>query len=84
MMHNEIPKESRIASRVILIDQDKRVLYLRASEPKTGHLFWVMPGGGLEPNLDKPEPNRDLQKLKFNYNFRQNNDLKMGKINASD
>lgn len=50
MVHSEIPKDSRLASRVILIDQDKRVLYLRALEPKTGHAFWVMPGGGLEPN----------------------------------
>lgn len=50
VMCNEIPKESRLASRVILIDQNRRVLYLNASEPKTGHTFWVMPGGGLEPN----------------------------------
>jgi 8-oxo-dGTP pyrophosphatase MutT (NUDIX family) len=49
-MQNEIPKESRLASRVILIDREKRVLYLQATEPKTGHVFWVMPGGGLEPN----------------------------------
>jgi 8-oxo-dGTP pyrophosphatase MutT (NUDIX family) len=49
-MQNEIPEESRLASRVILIDQDKRVLYLQASEPLTGHIFWVMPGGGLEPS----------------------------------
>ncbi len=49
-MHKEVPKESRLASRVILVDQDRRVLYLNASEPKTGHAFWVMPGGGLEHN----------------------------------
>lgn len=49
-MYNEIPKQSRLASRVILINQDKRILYLNASDPKTGHIFWVMPGGGLEPN----------------------------------
>lgn len=48
-MHNEIPREARPASRVIMIDSNKRVLYLRASEPKTCHVFWVMPGGGLEP-----------------------------------
>jgi 8-oxo-dGTP pyrophosphatase MutT (NUDIX family) len=50
IMHFEVPKDSRLASRVILIDQDKRVLYLKAMEPKTGHFFWVMPGGGLEPH----------------------------------
>lgn len=49
-MHNEIPKNSRLASRVILIDQDKRVLYLNALEPETERRFWVMPGGGLKPN----------------------------------
>lgn len=49
-MHNDIPTESRLASRVILVDQNKRLLYLRGSEPKTGRVFWVMPGGGLEPN----------------------------------
>jgi len=49
-MFKDIPKECRLASGVIVIDQDKRVLYLRASEPKTGQVFWVMPGGGLEPN----------------------------------
>ncbi len=49
-MHNEIPKKSRLASRVILINQEKRVLYLKASEPNNDHIFWVMPGGGLEPN----------------------------------
>ena len=49
-MHNEIPEESRLASRVILIDRDSRVLCLQATEPKTGHSFWIMPGGGLEAN----------------------------------
>ena len=48
-MHDEIPVGSRLASRVILIDPNKRVLYLRAAEPKSGHSFWVMPGGGLQP-----------------------------------
>lgn len=49
-MSDEIPNESRLASRVILSNQDKRVLYLQATEPETGKRFWVMPGGGLEPN----------------------------------
>jgi 8-oxo-dGTP pyrophosphatase MutT (NUDIX family) len=49
-MHSDIPKESRLASRLIMINPDKHVLYLRATEPKMGHVFWVMPGGGLEPN----------------------------------
>ena len=50
IMYNDVPKESRLASRVILITPDKRVLYLKASEPDSDHVFWVMPGGGLEPN----------------------------------
>ncbi len=49
-MTDQIPKNSRRASRVILINQDKRILYLHATEPKSGKRFWVMPGGGLEPN----------------------------------
>ena len=49
-MDDKVPRESRLASRVILIDQENRILYLNATEPRTGHVFWVMPGGGLEPN----------------------------------
>ncbi|MEO1619837.1 MAG: NUDIX domain-containing protein [Cyanobacteria bacterium J06632_3] len=49
-MHNDVPNASRLAARVILINPDKQVLYLRASEPREGHVFWVMPGGGLELN----------------------------------
>jgi 8-oxo-dGTP pyrophosphatase MutT (NUDIX family) len=48
-MHDQIPTASRLAARVILIDQDRRVLYLRAVQPRSGRTFWVMPGGGLEP-----------------------------------
>ena len=41
-MHNEVPNAARLAARVILINPDKQVLYLRASEPREGNIFWVM------------------------------------------
>jgi len=47
-MNSDLPKESRHASRIILIDARKRVLFLRATEPNSEHSFWVMPGGGLD------------------------------------
>jgi len=49
-MNNEVPDGYRPAARVILINPEKQVLYLKASDPKKGNIFWVMPGGGLEPN----------------------------------
>lgn len=48
-MLQQIPTEARLASRVIVVDEQDRVLLLRATEPLTGNIFWVMPGGGLEP-----------------------------------
>lgn len=44
---DEIPQNARHAARVILLDDDERILYFHAEEPKTGRRFWVMPGGGL-------------------------------------
>jgi hypothetical protein len=48
IMIEEIPKESRCASRVILIDRSERILFLHARKPSSGSSFWVMPGGGLD------------------------------------
>ena len=47
-MQNDVPEGARPASRVILIGQNQSVLYLRAQEPKSRKIFWVMPGGGLD------------------------------------
>jgi 8-oxo-dGTP pyrophosphatase MutT (NUDIX family) len=44
----DIPKEARLAARIILLDGAGRVLFCRGVEPVTGIAFWVMPGGGLE------------------------------------
>ncbi len=49
-MKYNIPNNARKAARVILLDDRKRVLYLKAHEPNTGRYFWVMPGGGLKRN----------------------------------
>ena len=43
-----IPEGSRPAARVLLLDENNRVLYLQARESSTGKEFWVLPGGGLE------------------------------------
>jgi 8-oxo-dGTP pyrophosphatase MutT (NUDIX family) len=47
-MHDDVPDGARLASRVILIAPNQSVLYLRAQEPKSRKVFWVMPGGGLD------------------------------------
>ncbi|MCB1047540.1 MAG: NUDIX domain-containing protein [Calditrichaeota bacterium] len=47
-MRDPLPANPRRASRIILIGPGRRVLYLRAQEPQSGKVFWVMPGGGLE------------------------------------
>jgi 8-oxo-dGTP pyrophosphatase MutT (NUDIX family) len=43
------PPSARLASRIILLDDRNRILLLRACEPATRHIFWLMPGGGLDP-----------------------------------
>ena len=48
-MTYDYPSESRPAARVVLINDDDQILYLHAREHSKGRGFWVMPGGGLEP-----------------------------------
>ena len=48
-MLDTIPNGSRPAARVLLINEQDQILYLHARESSTGKEFWVMPGGGLEP-----------------------------------
>jgi 8-oxo-dGTP pyrophosphatase MutT (NUDIX family) len=43
-----VPEGARPAARVLMLDTSDRVLYLHAREQRSGHEFWVMPGGGLE------------------------------------
>lgn len=47
-MNDMVPRDARMAARVILIGPDQDVLYLRAHEPESRKIFWVMPGGGLD------------------------------------
>lgn len=47
-MKYDIPKNSRLTSRIILLDDLNRILYLNAVNPDTGEQFWIMPGGGLK------------------------------------
>jgi 8-oxo-dGTP pyrophosphatase MutT (NUDIX family) len=43
-----VPKGARPVARVLLIDQQGRILLLRAVDPQNGQTWWVTPGGGLE------------------------------------
>jgi 8-oxo-dGTP pyrophosphatase MutT (NUDIX family) len=45
----------RHAVRVLLIDEDERVLLVRSVDPATGLAFWFPPGGGLEGDEDARE-----------------------------
>lgn len=47
-MNQDISIHTRLASRVVLIDERNRVLFCRGVDPSTGVVFWVMPGGGLD------------------------------------
>lgn len=47
VMNLNIPNNSRLTSRVILLNDKNHILYLHAVEPKTEKHFWIMPGGGL-------------------------------------
>jgi 8-oxo-dGTP pyrophosphatase MutT (NUDIX family) len=39
----------RRAARVLLVDEDERVLLFRGADPaRPGHRYWFTPGGGLE------------------------------------
>lgn len=61
-MHDTVPKEARLAARIILIGPNNAILYLRAREPKSGKIFWVMPGGGLDGDESFEEAaRRELQ-----------------------
>lgn len=48
-MSQFIPANARLASRVILLNEQNRLLLCQGEEPLTRKKFWVMPGGGLEP-----------------------------------
>jgi len=43
----DVPKECRLASRVLLLDGADRILLLHANSPD-GEDYWLMPGGGLD------------------------------------
>lgn len=48
---NQAPR-IRHAARVLLLDEDQRLLLFRAERPETGEVFWFPPGGGLEEGED--------------------------------
>ena len=46
------PLRERHAARVLLFDQNDRVLLIRGREPGNPATFWFTPGGGLDPGED--------------------------------
>ena len=46
------PAQPRLAVRVLLLDQQKRLLLMRGERPETGRAFWFPAGGGLEDGED--------------------------------
>jgi 8-oxo-dGTP pyrophosphatase MutT (NUDIX family) len=46
------PAQRRHAVRVLLIDEEDRVLLFRGEQPETGAGFWFPAGGGLEDGED--------------------------------
>jgi 8-oxo-dGTP pyrophosphatase MutT (NUDIX family) len=48
----DLPAEIRRAVRVLLVDEDDRVLLFCARNPEADVVFWFPPGGGIEPGED--------------------------------
>lgn len=49
-MDTAVPHGSRPAARVLLLDATGRLLLLQARDATSRHVWWVAPGGGLEPD----------------------------------
>ncbi len=47
-MEFPIPEGARAAARVLLFDEESRLLLLEAQDGPGGHRWWVAPGGGLK------------------------------------
>lgn len=47
-MNEAIPAGARPVARVLLLDQQDRILLLRALDPVNSQTWWVTPGGGVE------------------------------------
>ena len=47
--------------RAVMLTPDRRVLLMKIREPVSGFVFWVTPGGGLEPGeSDKDALRREV------------------------
>ena len=58
-MHGSVSDPpTRFSVRVLLIDQQQRVLMLAAKDPADGRVVWFVPGGGREPNESLEETAR--------------------------
>ena len=45
---------TRTAARVVLVDDNDRVLLLSGTDPQVASRWWITPGGGIEPGEDLP------------------------------
>ncbi len=48
-MMDSVPDGARPVARVLLIGPEDRLLLFQAQDPQDGRVFWVTPGGGVEP-----------------------------------
>jgi len=46
-MHLDIPPGARLAARVLVLDEEDRLLLLEARDSPGNHRWWVAPGGGV-------------------------------------
>ncbi|MEM9244418.1 MAG: NUDIX domain-containing protein [Cyanobacteria bacterium P01_F01_bin.153] len=46
-MDADVPNDARLSARVLVFDQDDRILLLQG-QSSDGQTFWIMPGGGLQ------------------------------------
>lgn len=50
-----VPAGSRPGARILLFDAENRLLLFRVRNPSPEEIFWITPGGGLEPGESFPE-----------------------------
>ena len=48
-MRDDVPAGARAVARVLVLDNQNRLLLLQAVHAADGYTFWTAPGGGLDP-----------------------------------
>ena len=68
----------RTAARVVLVDDDQRVLLLSGTDPQVGSRWWITPGGGAEDG--EPLPHTAIRELSEETGLRLRDDQLIGPI----